>query len=267
MKKDHLEKQVAAEPVKTGANAEQTASAKKSGIKIPTTLVIKRDSVVKTLVGLVAAIVLVIVLDWVIQLSITSQYAAFYKGFDISRSVYTKELEKQYGESVMQELLAKAAIVEGAKAKGISVTDDEVTTAISADKARAGITTDEDFATALAQSGLTIDEYRSYVKITVTLDKLISGDIVEPTDAELKEYFTTNSDQYTGQKFEDVKATIAADIKQMELNSKRQTWIDDTLKNYDTTNNLVIDGNKSYKFLKSVSLIDKLFSNDPNTKQ
>lgn len=260
MKKKSEVKKVVAEVTKTEKVAEQKTAVKKAGFKIPTNIVVKRGLLLRIAVGIVAALVLIPVIDWVVQTSITSKYAAFYKNNDVSRSVYLKELEKQYGADIMQELLAKAAIKQGAAEKGIKVAEQDITDAVEADKKRAGITTDEDFKTALAQSNLTEEDYREFVRTTVTLDKLIEGTVAEPTDAEMKEYFTTNKELYTGKKYEDVKATIAAEIKQTDLNTKRQAWIDAALKDYDQANNLVVNGNAKYGFLKSITLIDKLFS-------
>jgi hypothetical protein len=264
MKSKHEVKKVLADVVKAEEVSTPAEQPTKVGFKFPTNIVIKRDIAMKIAVGIVAALILVPVLDWLIQTSITSQYAAFYKNSDVTRSVYMKELEKQYGNEVMQELLAKAAIKQGAKDKDIEVSEEDITAAVEADKTRAGITSDEDFKTALAQSNLTEAEYREFVRTTVTLDKLIEGGVAEPTEAELKEYFTTNKELYSGSKYEDVKETIKAEIQQMDLNTKRQAWIDAALKDYDPANNLVTAGNAKYGFLKSIELVDRLFSGNPS---
>lgn len=243
------------------ATVEKTS--KKFKIQLPTTLVIKRETLMKALVGLVIALALVPVIDWVIQTSITSQYVAFYKNADVSRSAYLKEMERQYGDQVVNEMLAKAAIAQAAKERGITVSEADIDKAVETDKTNAGITTAEDFEAALAQSGITVDEYRAYVKVTVTLDKLIEGTITEPSDAEIEEYFTANKTLFEGKKLEEVKTTIAAEIKQNNLSETRQEWISKALENFNASNTLVSKESRQYKFLRSIDLVSRLFSADP----
>ncbi len=238
-------------------------SVKKFKIQLPTTLVIRRETVMKALVGVVIALVLVPVFDWVIQTSITSQYVAFYKNADVSRAAYVKEMERQYGDQVVNEMLAKAAIAQAAKERDITVSEADIDKAVEADKTNAGITTAEDFEAALAQSGITVDEYRAYVKVTVTLDKLIEGTITDPTDAEIEEYFTSNKTLFEGKKLEEVKTTIAAEIKQNKLSETRQEWISKALENFNASNTLVSKESRKYKFLRSIDLVTRLFSADP----
>lgn len=235
----------------------------KKAFTLPTKLAFKKETIVKFGIGLVIALALIPVIDWVIQTSITSQYVAFYKSADVSRSAYIKEMERQYGDQVVNEMLAKAAIAQAAKEKGINVSEEDVTKAVDADKARAGITTDEDFSKALAQNGITPEDYRAYVKVTVTLDKLLEGTISEPTEKEISDYFTQNKELYTGKKLEEVKSQIIDDLKTANLNTQRQEWISTALTGYNAGNTLVTPSSRKYGFLKSINLLQRLFSADP----
>ena len=231
---------------------------------IPKTVSIKKEVVIKYAIIIVVALALLPVLDWVVQTSIVSKYAAFYKNADVTRSQYVQELEKQYGGTVANELLAKAAITQAAKEKGITVTDAEVESAVTADKAKAGITSDEAFASALASSNITEADYRAYIKITVTLDKLLAGSVTEPTDKEVQDYYTQNkATTFSGKKLEDVKATIIAALKEDNLNTLRQNWITQALANYSKDNLLVGKEQQAYKFGRSLDLVKRLFSSDP----
>ncbi|MCC7304347.1 SurA N-terminal domain-containing protein [bacterium] len=231
--------------------------------KLPTKFSLKKGTLIKVAVGIVVALILIPAVDWLIQTSITSQYVAFYKNADVPRAAYIKELERQYGEQVVNEMLAKAAIAQAAKDKGITVSDDEVNTAINADKTRAGISTDADFEAALAQNGITANDYRAYVRVTVTLDKLLEGTLTEPTEKEINDYFTENKELFKGKKLADVKEQIVSEIKASMLNTKRQEWISTALTGYNDKNTLVSASSRQYGFMKSISLIQRLFSKDP----
>jgi len=242
------------------------ATSVKEAPKRPIAFSIKKETLIKFAVGFVIALALIPALDWVIQTSITSQYVAFFKDTDVSRSAYLNELQKQdaaQGNPVLNEMLAKSAIAQGAKDKKLKVTDADVNAAIEADKKKAGITTDEAFKAELKNSGITEAEYRAYVKITVTLDKLINGTTVEPTDKEIQAYFDENKTQFTDKKLADVKTQIIDAIKQSNLTTKRQEWLTKAMEGYNSANNtLTSETNKSYKFLKSIELVKRLFSKD-----
>jgi len=234
--------------------------------KRPTAFSIKRETLIKFAVGFIIALALIPALDWVIQTSITSQYVAFFKDSDVSRSAYLNELQKQdaaQGNPVLNEMLAKSAIAQGAKEKKLKITEADVNAAIDADKKKAGITTEEAFKAELKNSGITEAEYRAYVKITVTLDKLIDGTVVEPTDKDIQAYFDENKAQFTGKKLADVKTQIIDAIKQSNLTTKRQEWLTKAMEGYNSANNtLTSETSKSYKFLRSFELMKRLFSQD-----
>jgi hypothetical protein len=241
----------------------EVAAPRKFAITIPANFTIKRGTLVKFGIGFIIALALVPVLDWVIQTSITSQYVAFYKNSDVPRAAYIKELERQYGSQVANEMLAKAAISQAAKERDLEITDEDVTKAIDADKARAGITTDEAFKEALEGSGITEEDYRAYVRVTVTLDKLLEGTATEPTEKEISDYFTENAELYKGKKLDEVKSEISETIKQTNLTNLRQEWLTNALKDYNTdANTLITEESRSYKFLKSIELVKRLFSTD-----
>lgn len=226
-------------------------------------LSLKKETAIKFAIGLLVAVIMLPVLDWLIQTSITSQYVAFYKSSDVSRAAYVKELERQYGDQVVNEMLAKAAIAQAAKERGITISNEEVDAAIERDKQSAGITSDDEFTSVLAQNGISESDYRAYVKVTVTLDRLLEGTVAEPTEKEIEEYYADNKEYFADQKLEDVKEQIATDIKQSNLNTLRQDWLSKALAGYNKENTLVTQDSRQYGFMKSITLLQRLFSNDP----
>lgn len=235
----------------------------KKKFSFPSKITFKKGVVLKVVVGIVVALVLIPVFDWMIQTSITSQYVAFYKNADISRSEYMKELEAQYGEQVASSMLQKNAIIQAAKERKITVTEEEVTKKINAIKESNGITTDEAFQAALAQNGLTEAGLRADAKIGTMLDKLLEGAVAEPTDKEVETYFTENVELFKGQKLADVKAQIVSSLRDENLNTQRQEWVSKALTGYNPNNLYVTSKSRSYKFLKSIDLVQRLFSKDP----
>lgn len=258
VKPESVEKNAVTE-VATPVEVVETKARKTVGFKLPT-IAVKKDILIKIGVGIAIALVLIPVVDWVVQTSISSKYVAFYKEFDVSRKEYEEALESKYGMTIMQNLLAQAAVNQLAKEKGVTVSADDVNKAIADDKAQAGITTDEQFASALEQAGITEKTYRQSVELSLKLDKLSSEGITEPTEAEMQDYFAKNSTLYTGKKFEEVKETIKASMISGIKSAKQEELISNALANYSEENILIAGSNDTYKFLRSLDLVKRLFA-------
>ncbi len=234
--------------------------------QFPTKLAFKRETLMK--VGIIVLVILIAIplLDWLIQTSITAKYAAFYKNNDITHDQYVKALEEQYGTTVLQGLLVRSAVFEAAKAKGITVTDAEVNASIDEIKKTNNITTDAQYQEALQGANLTAKQFYDNRLFNMTVERLIGPTVKDPTDAEVKAFFTANAEQYTGKKFETIKAQVATDAKAAALSTAEQAWLTAELENYDGKNILVDPANSSYRFLRSIELVNRLFSSNPNTK-
>jgi len=142
----------------------------------PVKLVLKRQTVVKFILGFFIALLLIPVLDFVIQTSITSKYAAFYGDFDVSRKDYLTQLENQYGEEVVSSLVAKSAVMDEAAKQDIEVTEDEIAASIASVRKQFNIEDDVAFANALEQAGITEESFREETTVVLYLNKIVEGD-------------------------------------------------------------------------------------------
>jgi peptidyl-prolyl cis-trans isomerase SurA len=89
-----------------------------------------------------------------------------------------EELKK----SVMQELVNEALLEDRARELDLVTSDSEIEDQIKKLKEQNNVTTDEDFAKGLAQSGLTIDQLRDQLRRTVTLQRVVGREVNSKVD-------------------------------------------------------------------------------------
>jgi peptidyl-prolyl cis-trans isomerase SurA len=85
-------------------------------------------------------------------------------------------------KSVMEELVNEALLEDRAKELDLVTADAEIEDQIRRLKEQNNVTTDEDFAKALAQSGLTIDRLRDQLRRTVTLQRVVGREVNSKVD-------------------------------------------------------------------------------------
>ncbi|MFI5119314.1 MAG: peptidylprolyl isomerase [Thermoanaerobaculia bacterium] len=85
-------------------------------------------------------------------------------------------------KSVMEELVNEALLEDRAKELDLVTSDAEIEDQIKRLKEQNNVTTDEDFAKALAQSGLTIDRLRDQLRRTVTLQRVVGREVNSKVD-------------------------------------------------------------------------------------
>lgn len=116
--------------------------------------------------------------------------AAAVDGSFISRASVIQELERQGGKNMLDSLITEKLIENEARAKGITVSEEELDQEIKNIEAQisAQKTTLSD---ALAQRGMTQEALRKQVRIQKTIEKLLT-DKIAVTDEEVKKYITDN---------------------------------------------------------------------------
>ena len=95
----------------------------------------------------------------------------------------------QLRRDALDDLIKEKLLNERAKELAVAATDPEVDEALTRVKAQYNLTTDAEFDTALAQSGLTRDELKKQLRETITLQKVIGRDVtnrLEVTDDMLR---------------------------------------------------------------------------------
>ncbi len=85
-------------------------------------------------------------------------------------------------KGVMEELVNEALLEDRAKELDLVTADAEIEDQIKRLKEQNNVTTDEDFAKALAQSGLTIDRLRDQLRRTVTLQRVVGREVNSKVD-------------------------------------------------------------------------------------
>ena len=114
-------------------------------------------------------------------------------GVKITETEFNERLVKAFGEDMLRSMIDRELIRQAAADRGVEVTEEELATEMEQAKAQYG--TEEQFQQFLTANDLTQEEWEEEVGMMVLARKLaLHG--VEPTDAELQEFFEQNQDQF-----------------------------------------------------------------------
>lgn len=151
-------------------------------------------------------------------------FAALVNGFPITRFKVTRELEKQAGMQVLDNLIDKTLINQEAKRLGIKI--DEVVVNAELKKIEDSLKSQGvDLNTALKERGQTKEGLIEQIRIQKIVEKILSGKI-NISDSDIKSYFDSNSSFYPkGTKLETVKNEIKDQIFQSKLMTEYQKWL------------------------------------------
>jgi len=142
-------------------------------------------------------------------------FAAIVDGQSISRYSVIKELERQGGKDALDTIIDKKLISIEAKAKNISMTEEEVNSEMKKfeDNFSANGQNLDD---ALAAENLTRDDLKQQIFIRKQIEKLI-GDKANVSDEELQAYITENKITLPAGQEEDTKNQIKDQLHQQKL--------------------------------------------------
>ena len=127
-------------------------------------------------------------------------YMQMYYGTDYKSNADVMEQYYAYRDNVVQSLIeAEVLVLKAKEMDEVKVTDDEINEQLEVTKAN--FTTEDEFNTALEQSGMTLDEFKENIKKNLLVRKLIESyaSKVEVTDEEISEYYNTHIATYTQQ--------------------------------------------------------------------
>ena len=127
-------------------------------------------------------------------------YMQMYYGTDYKSNADVMEQYYAYRDNVVQSLIeAEVLVLKAKEMDEIKVTDDEINEQLEVTKAN--FSTEDEFNTALEQSGMTLDEFKENIKKNLLVTKLIEvyANKAEVTDEEISEYYNTNIANYTKQ--------------------------------------------------------------------
>ena len=144
----------------------------------------------------------------------------------ITRFSLDRELEKQYGQKVLQNRVTEALIMQEAKKQKISITKEELNAEMA--KVEEEIkSSGQDLDTLLSAYGMTRADYEKQTNLQLLVNKLVgTSNLV--TDEEIKSYYDANVSSFPkGTTLESVKEEIRAQLAQSKVSENIQTWLQD----------------------------------------
>ncbi|MDP2668452.1 MAG: SurA N-terminal domain-containing protein [bacterium] len=167
-----------------------------------------------------AAVVVLLVLGFMYKGLVV---AALVNGAPISRFQVLGQLEKMSGKNVLDSLITKKLIEDEAKAKGITVTQDEVNAEISKIEEQIktqGGTLD----TALAQQGMTREDLETQISVNTKIQKLLADKLIV-TGEEIAKYITDNKVNVPKGQEQQFNDNIKAQLAQQKLSTEAQAFV------------------------------------------
>jgi foldase protein PrsA len=156
--------------------------------------------------------------------------AATVNGQPIYRLTIINELERQSGKQALDTMITKSLILQEAKKKNVSVSDQQIDQEIK--KIEANLKQQgQSLEQVLSMQGLTRESLRDQVRIQKTVELLL-GNQITVTDKEVDDYIASNSAQLpqtTDQK--QLRTSISQELRQQKLSEKFQTWLANIRKN------------------------------------
>lgn len=150
--------------------------------------------------------------------------AASVNGSPISRLEVIRALEKASGKQVLESLIVQRILVDAAKSRGVTATNDEIQAEIARISKQVGAqggTLEE----ALAAQGLSLADFTKQVITQVEVEKML-GDKVAVTPAEVDAYIETNKLKIPEEQLELARASIADQLKRDKMNKEGQAFVD-----------------------------------------
>ncbi|MBE6022953.1 MAG: hypothetical protein E7231_06935 [Cellulosilyticum sp.] len=128
----------------------------------------------------------------------SEQYMGLYYGEDYTSNQEVVDQYNAFKENVIDSLVeAEILVLKAKEMKEISVTEDEINEQLEATKA--GFTNEEEFNTALEQSGMTLEDLKDNIEKNLYVTKLIeyyAKNDVKVEDSEVEAYYKENPDSF-----------------------------------------------------------------------
>ena len=155
--------------------------------------------------------------------------AASVNGKQINRLELIQELEKKEGKRALENLVSEALIMQEAKKRNISVTNEEVDREIETIEKTIkdqGQNLDD----LLTLQGLTRQRLKDEVRIQLILKRLVGK--AEVTDKEVVEYIEKNNESIPADaNMDEIKSQVKTQLEQDKVNQKIQSLVDELRKN------------------------------------
>lgn len=155
--------------------------------------------------------------------------AAVVNGQPVSRWQLNDQLQKKYGNQVLESLINERLILAALRQNGIFIKSDEIDARIKQIETRlkGQLSLDE----ALKMQGLTRDDFKKQLEIQLSIEKYFSKDATV-SSKEIDEQYKSNKDAYkNATDTAAVKADIENSIKQQKITDLFDKWFAEIQKN------------------------------------
>ncbi|MBI2031094.1 MAG: SurA N-terminal domain-containing protein [Candidatus Levybacteria bacterium] len=149
---------------------------------------------------------------------------ATVNGEPINRFTLINELEKLSGKRALETIVTKTLVMQDAKKKNVSVTEDEINSEIKKieENLKAQGQTLEDV---LKLQGATLDTVREQITLNLLMKKLLGKDIAV-SDSEILDYVEKNKEiKPESMPEEEYKKQVKTQLEQQKFQEKAQTYI------------------------------------------
>ncbi len=170
----------------------------------------------KTLYRYVLVALVIVVVAFFLWKNKSLVVVALVNGRPIDRLTFESRLVNNFGKQTLDELINEQIILQAGQKKGIQVSEKEIADKITEiDKSLGGKISLTD---ALASQGLSLDEFRSQIRLQLTLEKL-AGTNFTASDQELTSYIDQNKGSMTATD----EAGLKAEATNAIISQKRNT--------------------------------------------
>ncbi len=158
----------------------------------------------------------------------------FMKGFIVAATVNNQPifrwsliqtLEKQGGKKTLDSLVNQTLILQAAKKKNVTVTEEEVNqeiTTLTDDLKKQG----QDLNTALASQGMVLSDLKEQIKLQKTVEKLLA-EKVKITDVETKDFIEKNKSYFPENTPQaEMEKAARQQLSQQKIQDVYTTWIE-----------------------------------------
>lgn len=268
--------------VKSSNAPKKTITIKKPKIKIgkPKIKIEKPDfkkmvskKTTKTLVLVLAGVILFILIDLFVQYLNNGYSVAVVDGSRITTKEYHQRLENSYGQTIAEQLIEEKLIEMEASKQGVEVTEEEIEEQLQ--EVIDNIGGEEAYETALIQNNITEEDLKYQIKLDQLAVSILKPTL-EYTEDDVKAFF----EQYSsvlypnetsaleeGEKldYEEFKEGVEEIYIRQEVDNSRSTWLEGLRGEYKIQNNSA--SKPKYGVLSATINIVKNIFNDANSNE
>jgi len=232
---------------KSSKAPKKTISIKKPNIKIekPNFKKMSSGKTIKTLLLVLAGVVIFILIDLFVQYLNNGYSIAVVDGSRISTNEYHKRLENSYGQTISEQLIEEKLIQLEATKEGVEVTEEEIDNQLN--EIIKNIGGEEAYTTALIQNNIKEED----LKFQIELDQLVVSILkptLEYTDDDVKAFFEQYSSVLYPNETEALEEGAKLDYEQykedvediyirQEVENAKSSWLEGLRSEYKIQNN------------------------------